>query len=200
MFFISKKWRLSKVVLGLILIEFPLIVGLLALTGIASPDLYRTRLWQEGGDQGFNSKPSAILYAYANYRPVNVPLVWSKLYVIFPKALKFYSALANDTCNSNTQYALVLSVLTMFILLCKITMFIVHVWYPIIAFLVHIVLTGLWAAAMYIQTAPDTIDPNHVNHGAPWYITKSCSISSSNKVKGFCEQAKATFALSAVML
>lgn len=64
---------------GLIGIEFCLTVALLALTGIAAPDLYRTKLWQDGADNGFNSSPSAGLYAAANYRPYTTPKVWSQL-------------------------------------------------------------------------------------------------------------------------
>lgn len=59
--------------------ELPFTVANLALFGIASPNLYRTILWSKGGELGFNSSPSTILYAYANYRPVETPLVWSSL-------------------------------------------------------------------------------------------------------------------------
>jgi hypothetical protein len=78
-FFIPRHWRLPKLIWALLILEFPFTVATLALTGIASPNLYRTKLWKEGGDHGFNSDPSTILYAYANYRPVNIPLVWSNL-------------------------------------------------------------------------------------------------------------------------
>ena len=56
-------------------------VALLALFGIADPNLYRTLLWQDGSDNGFNSNPNAALYAAANYRPYTTPKVWSQLYV-----------------------------------------------------------------------------------------------------------------------
>lgn len=77
--FISSKWRTPRVVLYLMIFEFPIVVAMLALTGIADPNLYRTALWQFGGDQGWNSSPSTIVYAFANYRPVDVPMVWSQL-------------------------------------------------------------------------------------------------------------------------
>lgn len=76
---ISKHWRYRQLMLWLIGFEFPLTVACLALTGIASPDLYRSKLWKEGGDLGLSSKPSTVLYAYANHRPVNTPMVWSSL-------------------------------------------------------------------------------------------------------------------------
>ena len=63
-------------------VEFAGTVASLALFGIASPDLYRTGLWKDGGLNGFNSDPDEILYAYANYRPIpKIPLVWSQMYV-----------------------------------------------------------------------------------------------------------------------
>lgn len=78
-FFIPRHWRLVKVVYFLIILELPFTVANLALFGIASPNLYRTILWAEGGRMGFNSDPKTVLYAAANYRPVKTPVVWSSL-------------------------------------------------------------------------------------------------------------------------
>jgi hypothetical protein len=64
------------------LAEFPIIIVMLTLTGIASHNLYRTLLWQDGADNGFNSAPNEALYAASNYRPYKAPMVWSGLYVI----------------------------------------------------------------------------------------------------------------------
>lgn len=76
---LCKHWRFPKLMLGLICFEFALTVACLALTGIASPDLYRSRLWKEGGELGLSSSPSTVVYSYANYKPVKTPLVWSYL-------------------------------------------------------------------------------------------------------------------------
>lgn len=65
--------------IAFVLVEFAFTVPLLALFGIAAPDLYRTKLWQDGSDNGFNSNPNEILYAYANYRPIHIPTVWAQL-------------------------------------------------------------------------------------------------------------------------
>ena len=78
-FFIPRTWRLPKIVWFLMIFELPFTVANLALFGIASPNLYRTILWKEGGKMGYNSDPTTIVYAYANYRPVTIPLVWSNL-------------------------------------------------------------------------------------------------------------------------
>lgn len=80
---IPRRWRTPKVLIGLFILELLITVAALALFGIASPDLYRTKLWQEGSDHGWNSNPNQILYAYANYRPIHYPLPWSQLYVVF---------------------------------------------------------------------------------------------------------------------
>lgn len=165
--------------LGLLIAEFPFTVANLALFGIASPNLYRTKLWEEGALHGFNSSPKTILYAFANYKPVKTPVVWGSFM---------------------TQYNLVIGVLCMFFYLIKCTGWITNVFYPILSLPLHVALTALWAYSIYLQTAPDTIDPDHQNHGAPWYITKSCSISSTNQIKGYCEQAKSAFAVSVCML
>lgn len=78
--FLSKRWRPNKwpfyVLVG---IELALTIALLALFGIAAPNTYRTKLWQDGADNGFNSSPLTGLYAAANYRPYTTPMVWSKL-------------------------------------------------------------------------------------------------------------------------
>lgn len=82
MVYLAHRWRLPKLMWALIIIEVPLSIAALALFGIADPDTYRTRLWQNGANEGFNSDPSEILYDFANYRPVHKPLVWSELYVL----------------------------------------------------------------------------------------------------------------------
>lgn len=77
---ISKKWKWPKVIIGLMVLELLDTVATLVLFGIANPDTYRTALWQVGSDNGFNSSPNQILYAYANYRPIpTIPMVWSSL-------------------------------------------------------------------------------------------------------------------------
>ena len=77
---IPRQWRTPKIIVGLFVLELPLTVAVLALFGIAQPDLYRTRFWQEGADHGWNSNPNQIIYGIANYRPVKAPLPWSQLF------------------------------------------------------------------------------------------------------------------------
>ena len=79
---VPRKWRTPKLMYALFAIELPLCVATLALFGIAQPDLYRTRFWQFGADQGWNSNPNQLIYAFANYKPISSPLPWSQLFVL----------------------------------------------------------------------------------------------------------------------
>jgi hypothetical protein len=99
-----------------------------------------------------------------------------------------------------TQYHLVIGVICMFFWLIKITMWLLKVFLPIFSFLLHTALLCLWAYGIYMQTAPDTIDPEHQNKGVPWYISKSCNIVEDKINKGYCMQAKSSFAVSIIML
>jgi hypothetical protein len=98
-----------------------------------------------------------------------------------------------------TKYDLVISVLSMFILLLKSTLVPMHVFYPIFSFLIHAIEIGLWSYSVYGQTSPDTLDPKG-RRNAPWYITKSCSVSYKPSNVEYCMQAKASFYVSIVML
>ena len=75
---INLEWRWPKVFYVLVIIEVPFTISALALFGIADPDLYRTLLWQEGANHGWNSDPIEILYSYANYRPIATPTPWNQ--------------------------------------------------------------------------------------------------------------------------
>ncbi|KAA6416364.1 MAG: hypothetical protein FRX48_01084 [Lasallia pustulata] len=171
---IPRDWQHPKTVSAFFLIEVPFTVAALALFGIAAPDLYRTLLWQEGSDHGWNSNPIQILYDYANYRPVHTPLPWSSFV---------------------TDFNVVISVLSMFISIVKVVMFICDCWVPLLSFVIHAILAALYAISIHAQAAPDMSDPQHPQPGAPWYITKSCGPPVSARVHGYCQQAKGAFAV-----
>ena len=74
----SKRWRSPRTVIAFFAAELIFTVPVLALFALADPNTYRTRLRQDGYDNGFNSNPLEVLYAYANHRELpKVPLVWS---------------------------------------------------------------------------------------------------------------------------
>lgn len=93
-----------------------------------------------------------------------------------------------------------IGVLCTFFYLIKCTLFLMHVFYPIISLPLHLALLALWAVSIHAQTAPDTIDPKRINNGAPWYITKNCNIVEDGNIRAYCMQAKSSFAVSVVML
>lgn len=78
----THRWKWPRVLIALMVLELGGTVAALALFAIAQPDLFRTKLWQIGSDNGFNSSPKLILYAYANHQPIpKIPFVWSGSYV-----------------------------------------------------------------------------------------------------------------------
>jgi ABC-type proline/glycine betaine transport system permease subunit len=175
----SRKWKWPKVLIVLMVIELAGTIPALALFGIASPDLYRTNLWAVGYANGFNSDPKQILYAYANYRPLpKTPFVWSQ---------------------TLTDYNVAVSVLSMFVLLVKCSMFILHIWWPILGTVSNLAIVVLWTVSLYGQMGPDHSDPRYPSNIA-WYISKSCSYARPSGNYGYCRQAKAAFAVSLIML
>jgi hypothetical protein len=88
----------------------------------------------------------------------------------------------------------------MFFYLVKSVGVVLNVFYPIVSLILHLALTAVWSVSLYVQTAPDTIDPKRENHGAPWYIKKNCNIVDDKNVRSYCMQAKSAFAVSVCML
>ncbi|OJD15650.1 hypothetical protein AJ78_04111 [Emergomyces pasteurianus Ep9510] len=179
MWYLPRKYRIPILFKILIGIELPVTIAILALFGIAAPDLYRTKLWKDGAENGFNSGPEDRIYALANYLPYSTPKPWSQFL---------------------TSFNLVISVLSMFFMLVKTPMFILNVFYPPISLVVHTALTALYAVSLAYQASPDMTDPARPQPGAPWYLTKSCNVAHSRSNVGYCQQAKASFACTVLML
>ncbi|KAL2215977.1 hypothetical protein M432DRAFT_122322 [Thermoascus aurantiacus ATCC 26904] len=177
--YLPRKYRTYKTVLVLMAAELPFTIAVLTLTGIASPDLYRTKLWQDGADNGFNSAPNEIVYAYANYRTYKIPMVWSQFL---------------------TSYNLVIGVLSLFFLLTKAPMHLMRVFYPPLSVAVHAVLTALYIVSVRFQAGSDMSDPAHPQPGPPWYITKNCNVAAHKENIGYCQQAKSLFAVDIIMI
>ncbi|KAL8946407.1 MAG: hypothetical protein Q9222_007192, partial [Ikaeria aurantiellina] len=191
---IPRKWRFPRTIIYLFVIELLIEIAALALYGIAQPNLYRTKLWQEGADHGWSSDPHEIIYSYANYRPISTPLPWSQLYVPILPTIYYLicPCLKNrlNAFNSITDFNVVIAVLALFLLLCKGIMYICHIFYPLISTPIHAALIALFAVSIHAQAAPDMSDPDHPQPGAPWYITKSCGAPVKPSLKGYCQQAK----------
>lgn len=177
--FFPRRHRHYKLTLWLMVAELPITVVILTLTGIASHNTYRTLLWQDGADNGFNSAPNAALYAAANYRPYTAPMVWSSFM---------------------TNYNLVIGVVSTFLLIVKFPVHCMHLFFPPIGAFIHGAIMVLYIVSVRFQGGSDMSDPKHPQPGPPWYITKSCSVAVHKSNVGYCEQAKALFAVSIVMI
>ncbi|KAF2723942.1 hypothetical protein K431DRAFT_219043 [Polychaeton citri CBS 116435] len=176
--FITRTWRMTNFVLGLFILEFFWTIAMLTLAGVADPNTYRTKLWQNGADRGFNGDPSIIMYSYANYKPIATPVVWSHFL---------------------TQYNVIISVLSMFVLLTKSAMFILHAFVPLLSVIIHLVLLILYAISVRNQSAPDMTDLDHPSPGMPWMMSRGCSYATDQN-RGYCQQAVAQFGVTIVGL
>ncbi|RDL33134.1 Uncharacterized protein BP5553_08573 [Venustampulla echinocandica] len=174
----SRKWKFPKVAIGLLALEFAATVAVLTMFGIAAPNLYRTKLWQVGADNGFNSSPTQILYAYANHRPIpKTPFIWSQ---------------------TLTDFNIAISVLSMFIMLVKFVLFSLHIWFPFVSNVINVILTALYCVSIYGQAGPDKSDPKRPSSSA-WYLSKSCSYAKPSGNEHYCIMAKGTFAATVIM-
>ncbi|RAL01060.1 uncharacterized protein BO80DRAFT_69373 [Aspergillus ibericus CBS 121593] len=177
--FFPTKWRNHNTMYIFMAVELPLTIIILTLTGIASHDLYRTKLWQDGADNGFNSSPTDRLYAAANHRSYTTPIVWSSFI---------------------TEYNLVLGILSVFMWITKIPVHILHMLTPPLSAFVHAGMIAVWCYSARYQAGPDMSDPEHPQPGAPWYIAKKCSVAAHKEDVHYCNQAKALFVFSIIII
>lgn len=97
-----------------------------------------------------------------------------------------------------TTYNMVISVMSMFILLVKSAMFVLHVFIPIISIFAHALLVAVYSVSIYNQSRPDNSDPTLRSGSLPWYLNKGCSYAEPGNT-GYCLQARASFAVVIVM-
>ncbi|CAG9977628.1 unnamed protein product [Clonostachys byssicola] len=166
--------RLAHVVL--LVAEFCVTSTAWALCLWGYPDRFRSRLWENGGAQGWNSDPKQRIYYYANYEePPEVPLIWSQ-----------------RLTDSHLCIA-ALSLIT-----CAIRVGLQPLGYlPRAASIVYdILLYSLWVWILVGQRSGDYSDSVHPSP-YPWYLGRSCSESWSS-TRLACHVAKANFALSII--
>jgi hypothetical protein len=97
------------------------------------------------------------------------------------------------------QFNIVIAVLSMFLLLVKSAMFVLHFFVPIIAVFVSALEVALYAVSIKHQSTPDNSDPDHTSGSLPWYLSKGCSYATPAN-HGYCMQARACFAVTCVMV
>ena len=102
------------------------------------------------------------------------------------------------TVCSITDWNVVICVLSMFILLAKVVMYITEIFPPVISAIVHGVLTIFYIVSITQQAASDYSDPDHPST-IPWYLTKGCGPPVSSNLTSACQQAKASFSVTCVM-
>ncbi|KAL6236210.1 hypothetical protein BDW75DRAFT_207315 [Aspergillus navahoensis] len=177
--YIPKKYRKHNLIYILMAVELAFIIPILTFTGIAAHDRYRTKLWQDGYENGFNSSPDTAVYAAANYRSYDTPKVWSSF---------------------TTNWNLVIAVLSTFILITKVPLHILGLLYPIALAIVQIGLIIVYCISASWQAGSDTSDPDYRQSGAPWFITKNCNVAHDSGNVTYCQQAKALFAFTILII
>ncbi|CAF3654924.1 unnamed protein product [Fusarium graminearum] len=64
---------------ALILAEMVVTITAVILFCLEYPVDFRSRLWENGGELGYNSNPNKRIYYYANHlEPPEVPFIWSQ--------------------------------------------------------------------------------------------------------------------------
>lgn len=177
---LARTWRTPRLLLGLFTLETALTIAALALFGIADPDLYRTKLWADGYALGYNSSPDGALLAAANHVPFSTPLCWSQFM---------------------TTWNMVISVLSMFILLVKVVMWVMKILWPLASVVVHAAMLALYVVSLHAQLAKDVSDPLHENRGVPWYLRSgACGLVREQGHYGYCMQVRASVAVTVLMV
>ncbi|KAI8717332.1 hypothetical protein NCS52_00808500 [Fusarium sp. LHS14.1] len=163
-----------KVPLSLLMVEFIIALMAVILFGLAFPDRFRSRLWENGGEEGWNSNPNMIIYYYANHRePPEVPYLWQ---------------------GRLTESNLGIAILGFFIFFARALLSYSGFLYWYISAFYDILLLSLWSLSLTNQASSDFSDPEHPSP-TPWYLTRSCSVAWV-KNQGSCRIAQASFAVS----
>ncbi|KAL4781433.1 hypothetical protein BJX76DRAFT_16050 [Aspergillus varians] len=177
--YVPKKYRNHNLVYILMAVELSFLIPILTFTGIASHDRYRTKLWQDGYDNGFNSSPDSAVYAAANYQSYTTPHVWASF---------------------TTNWNLVISILSVFILITKFPLHALQLLYPVALAIIQVGLIIVYCISAAWQAGSDTSDPDHSQSGPPWYITKNCKVAHEKGNVAYCHQAKAFFAFTILII
>lgn len=98
-----------------------------------------------------------------------------------------------------TNFNVAISITSLFVLLGKMIMTIMKLYYPILGLVLSMCLTAMYAVSVYGQMGPDYLDPTHPSPMA-WYIRYSCSVADGYKVGKHCVMAKATFGVTIYMM
>ncbi|KXH35421.1 hypothetical protein CSIM01_10180 [Colletotrichum simmondsii] len=151
--------------------ETVVVFAALVLFGVAYPDRFRSRLWRNGGEEGWCSNPRLRIYFYANHEePPEIPLIWSQ-----------------KLTTSNMATA----VLGATIFFARLTMAALQYEARWTNLAYDVFLGVLWACSAVAQNGPDLSDPYHLSK-RPWYLTRSCDEAWPEN-RGWCRIAKGEY-------
>ena len=88
--------------------------------------------------------------------------------------------------------------LSMFVLLAKVVLYITAIFPPFLSAIVHAIFVIFYAVSISQQAAADNSDPIHPSP-VPWYLTHGCGDPVSPGLQSPCKQAKAAFAVTCIM-
>ncbi|KAH7131433.1 hypothetical protein B0J13DRAFT_104470 [Dactylonectria estremocensis] len=166
--------RPTKLSFTLLALELAASVTAVVLFGLAYPDRFRSKLWSNGGVEGWNSNPNLRIYFYANHvEPPEIPLIWSQRL---------------------TDSNLAIAILSFVIFFARTVM--AHLDYlPRYATVLYDTLLAiLWIVSVSGQASGDFSDPDHPSAHA-WYLTRGCAESWTG-TRSYCHVAQASFAIS----
>ncbi|KAM0074307.1 hypothetical protein ACKRZS_013623 [Fusarium odoratissimum] len=165
-----------KTPFALVLAELAISITAVTLFSLMYPVGFRSRLWENGGEQGWNSNPNKRIYYYANHQePPEVPLIWSQ---------RLYT--------SN----LAIAILGIVVFFARTAMSHLRYLPRYVSNIYDTILLALWAVSIAGQTSSDFTDPEHPSPH-PWYLTRGCS-AAWDKTQGYCQIAQASFAMSVI--
>lgn len=96
---------------------------------------------------------------------------------------------------STTVWNVVITVLSLFVFLVKVVLYISKGFPPIVSAIVHSIILALWLGSVSQQAGPDYIDAKHPSK-FPWYLTRGCGAPVSLKVQSGCKMTVGGFAVS----
>ncbi|KAF4964699.1 hypothetical protein FSARC_7406 [Fusarium sarcochroum] len=166
----------AKTPVALILLEMAISTTAVVLFSLEYPASFRSRLWENGGEEGWNSNPNQRIYFYANHRePPEVPLLWSQ-----------------RLSTSN----LAIAILGFVVFIARSAMSHLRYLPPYVNIIYDMILLSLWAVSLASQTSGDFSDPKHPSPH-PWYLTRGCA-AAWDRNRGYCHIALASFAVSVI--
>ena len=98
-----------------------------------------------------------------------------------------------------TNFNVAISVISLFLLLARMILAIMHVFHPIMGTFTAFTMTALYATSVYGQAGPDYADSRYPSPVA-WYIAKSCDYAKRYNAVNSCLMAKGTFAVTSYLL